>query len=70
MIPNKDDVLRSFKTDGSEDEESYVDKDSEVDVEDDTGEKKRKTDARNNLDIEDKKSSDSDMAETFTKECR
>jgi hypothetical protein len=30
---------------------------------------KRETDAHNNLDIEDE-SSDSDMADTFTKECR
>ncbi len=65
VIPNKDDVLRSFITDGSVDKESYVDKDNGVDVEDDAGEKKRKTDAHNNLDIEDKKSSDSDMADTF-----
>ncbi len=52
-----------------EDKESYVDKDSEVDDEDDTGEKKRKTDAHNKLDIEDE-SSDSDIADTFTTECR
>ena len=52
-----------------EDEESDVDKDSEDNDEDDAGEMKRKTDAHDNLDIEDE-SSDRDMADTFTKECR
>jgi len=68
-IPKKYDVVFSSNTDGSDDEESYVEKDSEVDDEDDAGEKKRKNDAREELDIEDE-SSDSDMADTFTEECR
>ena len=69
MWSKKDDILLSSNTDGSEDEETYVDKDSEVVDEDDAGKIKRRTDVYDNLDIEDE-SSDSDMADTFTKECR
>ena len=65
--PKKYDDIFSSYTDGSEEKDSYVNEDSEVDDEDDAGEKKRKTDAREDLDIEDE-SSDSDMADTFTEE--
>jgi hypothetical protein len=69
MWSKQDDVLLSSNTDGSEDEESYIDEDNQVVDEDDAGEMMRRTDAHDDLDIKDKPS-DSDMADTFTKECR
>ena len=62
MWSKKDDAFLSSNTDGLEDEESDVDEDSEDNDEDDAGEMKRKTEAHDNVDIEDE-SSDRDMAE-------